>query len=115
MAEAGSDRVTILEPDRALKNALPDAETSTVKKIKGLERGLVVWSSRIAPDVETEALEVAYTAMTRASCLLIIAVDPSELPHSNRQVLQALDGGYLSPWDSEAQRWWNKFQGTKGN
>lgn len=109
-AEAGTDRVTVCESDSALANAIgtPGIETTTVKKIKGLERGLVVWSARKPPGAIDEAYETAYTAMTRTSCLLVIAVEPSTLPAVHLEVLRHLAGDHVMRWDQAAEDWWTQ-------
>jgi DNA helicase-2/ATP-dependent DNA helicase PcrA len=109
-AEVGDHRITVLESDRTLASAIgtPRIESTTVMKIKGLERGMVVWSARRAPNRAAEALETAYTAMTRTSCLLVLAVDPDDLPDSHLEVIRQLDRGHVLRWDGAAERWWTE-------
>ncbi len=105
-AEAGSRYITIAEPDPLLAKLLDDAVSTTVKKIKGLERGMVVWSGAGRLDHETERLETAYTVMTRTSCLLVLAIDSDRLLAPNLDVLSKLDGTDLLFWTEKAEAWW---------
>ena len=124
-------RVTILEPDPELGQAIrkgwnailmrlnpSDKEremgkfflgisNDTVLRIKGLEMPFVVWSSRICPKTgDDEADEFAYTAMTRTSAVLIIAV--IEKPYlENENALNLLNKKFLIPWDIESQNYLN--------
>ncbi len=117
LAEGGDARITVCEPDPELAAAVgpdgpigpdgPPVETTTVLKIKGLERSFVVWSARRAPFAVDEAIEVAYTVMTRTSCLLALAVDPHDLPDVHHHVLRALDSSFVMRWDRAAADWWD--------
>ena len=109
-AEFGSDRITVCESDPSLAKAIgtPGIESATVMGIKGLERGMVVWSARRAPANSDEALETAYTVMTRTSCLLVLAVDPDDLPAAHLDVIRHLERDHVMRWDQRADSWWKR-------
>jgi hypothetical protein len=109
-AEFGKDRITVCESDPALARAIgtPKIECATVMAIKGLERGMVVWSARRPPANAGEALETAYTVMTRTSCLLVLAVDPENLPTAHLDVIRHLDHDHVMRWNKRAEDWWRR-------
>jgi len=109
-AEFGSDRITVCESDPSLTKAIgtPRIESATVMGIKGLERGMVVWSARRPPTNSDEALETAYTVMTRTSCLLVLAVDPEDLPAAHLDVIRHLERDHVMRWDQRAEAWWKR-------
>jgi DNA helicase II / ATP-dependent DNA helicase PcrA len=98
--------ITILEYDgdlcRALREQYPYVETSTVLKLKGIEKEMIVWSLQAPIELENEILEFAYTIMTRTSCLLVIAISP-EMKQYNYDVLKHLRIDRLIIWDLETE------------
>lgn len=111
-AEAGSTNITVCESDapfvRSLTRAGLPASSSTVKRIKGLERGFMVWSVRQAIDSPADIEEVAYTILTRTSCLLVLAIDPERVPESHIRALRGLDVGQLLFWTEASDGWWRQ-------
>jgi len=107
----GSD-ITICEKDSFLKGALSNlglqVETTTIKKIKGLEREFLVWSTSSDLGNPDEWQESAYTICTRSSCVLVVAVDPSKVPDQKVELLGALDREYLMFWDRNSHDWWDQ-------
>lgn len=98
--------ITILEYDgelcRSLSRQHNYVETSTVLKLKGLEKEMIVWSLQAPIELETEILEFAYTIMTRTNCILVIAMT-AEGQQYNYDVLQYLRRDRLIVWDSETE------------
>ncbi len=120
-------RITIIEPDSGLSKAIRSGWTSirkrldpsqkksgkgkfflgieedTVLRIKGMEYPYVVWTTRSQPKTgSTETMEFAYTAMTRSSTVLIIAV-LNEMPPENKEIIKLLDQNFVIPWDQESE------------
>jgi superfamily I DNA and RNA helicase len=112
LAESRGSRITICEKDSSLKGALGSrglwVETTTIKKIKGLERGFLVWSTSSDLGNPDEWKESVYTICTRSSCILVIAVDPSKIPDQTVELLGALDREYLMFWDRDSRDWWDQ-------
>ncbi|MDA9359841.1 hypothetical protein N9R50_01555, partial [bacterium] len=104
--EEGDATTTVLERDAVLSKALVDCgvhvDNSTVRKIKGLERRFVVWSVAQPIVADEVHLESVYTALTRTSCLLIIALPRAPIPIGNAEVLTMLDIDALLAWTEEA-------------
>ncbi|RYY01009.1 MAG: ATP-dependent helicase [Gammaproteobacteria bacterium] len=101
------DLATILERDNILCNNIRAngilVETSTILKLKGLEKNLVVWSLQAPVEFEKEIFEFAYTITTRTNCLLIIA-GTSDTNPAYRPVLNYLNEERLIFWDHESER-----------
>jgi DNA helicase-2/ATP-dependent DNA helicase PcrA len=98
--------ITVLEYDgqlcRCIRSRHGNVETSTILKLKGLEKEMVVWSLQAATEFENEVMEFAYTIMTRTNCLLVIAV--SEKYHNYyKQILDLLRKDRLIFWDKESE------------
>ena len=112
LAESRRLTITICEVDHSLERALLyfglQVETTTIKKIKGLERGFLVWSTRSDLGNPDESQESAYTIATRSSCILVIAVDPSKTPDQAVEILGELDREYLMFWNQASEDWWNQ-------
>lgn len=107
--------ITILEYDgdlcRSLRKQHRSVESSTVLKLKGLEKEMIVWSLQAPIELVTEILEFAYTIMTRTSCLLVIAMT-AEGQSYNCDVLQYLRRDRLIAWDSETEVIFNDIKYT---
>lgn len=74
-----SQKITILEKDNALYSALIKekhniAETDTILRIKGMEKTVVLWSTKIVIPDKDEINNFVYTILTRTTCILIIAI-----------------------------------------
>ena len=111
-SQGGEDSVTIIEMDYDLQK-LVNAEgvrcdTTTIKKIKGLERGIVVWSARQGLGDAPEPLETAYTILTRSTSVVVIAVDEDQIPDEGLEAIRALDAEYLMQWDQNAEDWFEE-------
>lgn len=79
-------RITIAESDRWLQAQLAQCvegyavEATTMRRIKGLERPLVLWSTRAILDVDEAKGEWVYTILTRTTTLLVIVLSVSTQP-----------------------------------
>ncbi|MFN3219845.1 MAG: UvrD-helicase domain-containing protein [Acidimicrobiales bacterium] len=110
--ESRSRKITVVERDHALVRALKatgtPAGSRSVLEIKGLERGMVVWSSRPTLRIDETDDEVIYTALTRTTSVLVLAIDPIEIAPGALATLRHLDPHYLMFWNDESARWWSK-------
>jgi len=99
-------KITILEKDsnlcRELNTLKQSVETTTILRLKGLEKELVVWSLQADVLFENEAKEFAYTIMTRTNCMLIIAITNS-FKQINLEILKLLRRDRLIFWDYQTQ------------
>lgn len=105
-------RITILEKDELLKNALIkkniNAETDTILRLKGLEKECILWSTWIPLKFEKEVFEFAYTIVTRTSCILIVAIN-NNTQNIYKKILGLLNRERLIMWDSETEHKFNTF------
>jgi len=89
-------------------------EQQSMRRIKGLERPLVIWSTRAEiPVLETTA-EWIYTILTRTTGLVIVALSAKTRPDV-RSIVGRLDQKRLLFWTEEAQaefRRWTALCGT---
>jgi DNA helicase-2/ATP-dependent DNA helicase PcrA len=83
------------------------SETTTILRLKGLEKELVVWSLQAEILYENEVKEFAYTIMTRTNCMLIIAIT-SKYNSSYLDLVKLLRSDRLILWDSETSLFYNK-------
>ena len=73
-----------------------------MRKIKGLERPLVVWPTR-APIPTTSTLgEWVYTILTRTTCVVVIILS-SDTDEAVRAVVSRLDRTRLLFWNQQAE------------
>lgn len=97
-------KMTILESDsflhRALRQKGLNVENETIKRIKGLEKECVIWSTRTSISTTQEVEETVYTILTRTSKLLIIALS-QKLNEHYQGILGTLDPEKLIFWDKE--------------
>jgi DNA helicase-2/ATP-dependent DNA helicase PcrA len=101
------NKVTILEKDdelcREVQKANIYVETTTILRLKGLEKEFIVWSLQADIEYEDEVMEFAYTIMTRTNCLLVVAFNdlynPIYIP-----VLKYLSQDRLIFWDDETSK-----------
>jgi DNA helicase-2/ATP-dependent DNA helicase PcrA len=108
------DKITILEKDELLRNALNMlktniAESDTILRIKGLEKRCVVWSTKTIPENSDEIYNIAYTILTRTSCILIIALYPG-LKENGSAILRILDSKRLLFWNQKSIDEYNKIK-----
>lgn len=105
-------RITILEKDELLKNALIkkniNAETDTILRLKGLEKECILWSTGIPLEFEKEVFEFAYTIVTRTSCILIVAIT-NNTQNIYKKILGLLNRERLIMWDSETEHKFTTF------
>lgn len=99
-------RITIMEKDEELCKAarqptLP-VETTTILRLKGLEKEFVVWSLQADIEYEDEVMEFAYTIMTRTNCMLIIA-STRDAQSVYKKVLPYLRPDRIIFWDFESE------------
>jgi DNA helicase II / ATP-dependent DNA helicase PcrA len=99
-------KITILEKDDLLYRSLIDqgqnVETTTVLRLKGLEKEFILWSVQAGILYENEVREFAYTIMTRTNCLLVIAITP-ECKIYNIDLVNLLRKDRLIYWDQETE------------
>jgi len=99
-------KITILERDEELRDALSahrqSVETTTILRLKGLEKDFIVWSLQADILYENEAKEFAYTIMTRTNCLLVIAITP-KCKKYNLELVNLLRTDRLIYWDQETE------------
>jgi DNA helicase-2/ATP-dependent DNA helicase PcrA len=104
-------KITILEKDsnlcKELNTLKQSVETTTILRLKGLEKELIVWSLQADILFENEAKEFAYTIMTRTNCLLIIAITKSFKP-INFDIVKLLRSDRLILWDFQTTVFYKK-------
>ena len=95
----------VMERDPDLRDALRrqgvPAETDSILRLKGLEYGFVIWSTRAAIPGEDDHLEYAYTILTRTSGMAVIALFP-EASEGVREVLATFKREEVILWDQES-------------
>jgi len=104
--------LTIMEKDFPLKKELANigqhAETTTILKLKGLEKDCVIWSLQVPIEYENELLEFAYTIVTRTNCLLIVALTASHL-NIYKEVLRYFRTDRTIFWDQQSESKYNEI------
>lgn len=104
------NKITILEKDdllcRALVNLRQPVETTTILRLKGLEKEFVVWSLQADILFENEVAEFAYTIMTRTNCILVIAITSSLKKHF-LELVYLLKSDRVIYWDAETENFMN--------
>lgn len=106
--EGADERAVIMESDKELARALsklrPNSVMSdTILRLKGLEKSMVIWSTRALYQSEDDSLEFVYTILTRSSGLAVIAYFEGETPDSYRTVMNTLNKELLLSWDKGSQ------------
>jgi hypothetical protein len=106
------NKFTILEKDTNLNNELKSlkqsVETTTILRLKGLEKELIVWSLQAEILYENEVKEFAYTIMTRTNCMLIVAIT-SKHNSIYLDLVKLLRADRLILWDSETSLFYKKL------
>jgi hypothetical protein len=101
----------VLERDSDLRRKLCkhdlDAYSNSVLEVKGLEKKCVVWSTREDTENEGEICEFAYTILTRASRLLIIALFPTTRLEY-KSIIGTFDEEDVILWDRATEDNWCK-------
>lgn len=104
------DRITILESDPLILNALKAAnipcETDTILRLKGLEKTCVLWSTRQDIEYKDEVAEFVYTILTRTSGILLIILTEQTLTKYCK-ILNLLRRDRLIFWDIDSR---DKFE-----
>ena len=101
------DKISILDKDVDLKKALfklgrRTTESDTIKRIKGMEKRCVVWSTRIMDCGADEVEEHVYTILSRTSRLLIIALF-DDMPEVFKSIIGSFQRDRLICWDSSSE------------
>lgn len=102
--ERGSPERIYEEVERA---GVPRKRVSMLKK-KGLEFPLVLFPTNVMPPYEETSLEWLYTALTRATSVMMLAACPST-NESVAQALALLDSDHLMFWDDHARSAWDRL------
>lgn len=104
--------ITILEADGELCKSVREldrnVETSTILKLKGLEKEMVVWSLQADIEFENEVMEFAYTIMTRTNCLLVIVMAENYKEYY-KPIIQLLRKDRMIYWDRDSEEVFNKL------
>ncbi|MDA8695408.1 UvrD-helicase domain-containing protein [Flavobacteriales bacterium] len=105
--EGADERAVIMESDKELAKEVsklrPNSVTSdTILRLKGLEKSMVIWSTRAKNESDDDCLEFVYTILTRSSGLAVIAHFENATPDAYNVVLSTLDHGLLLPWDVQS-------------
>jgi len=108
----GLDRITILESDWDICNALKSikvvCETDTILRLKGLEKTCVLWSTRKDIEYKDEVAEFVYTILSRTTGILLIVLTTQTL-NKYHKILNLLRKDRLILWDSETKNNFNSF------
>lgn len=104
----------ILEKDDLLQERLK-IHSDTVLRLKGLEKHLVIWSTRAPVEFEKEKFEFVYTILSRTSCILVIALfhDPDNLISHTQEIFKEAIGllrrDRIIFWDQETKDMFDAF------
>lgn len=108
-----NEKVAILEYDIDLYKSITIkkpglAETDTILRLKGMERSVIVWSTRINIEDKDEINNFVYTILTRTSCMLIIALYDNTLKEY-ADIIKQIPESLRIIWDFETETALNKF------
>lgn len=100
-------KITILEKDFALCSMLNEkgrdiAETSTILRLKGMEKDCIVWSTRKDIEDPEDVYYYIYTILTRTCSILIIALF-DDVPDYVYKTLSKMDRKRLMFWDQSSK------------
>ncbi len=108
----GLDRITILESDFEICNALRaikiPCETDTILKLKGLEKTCVLWSTRKDIEYKDEVAEFVYTILSRTSGILLVVLTTETLKKYYK-IVKLFRKDRLILWDKETNDKFNDF------
>jgi len=108
----GLDRITILESDFEICNALRaikiPCETDTILKLKGLEKTCVLWSTRKDIEYKDEVAEFVYTILSRTSGILLVVLTTETLKKYYK-IVKLFRKDRLILWDKETKEKFNDF------
>jgi len=108
----GLDRITILESDFEICNALRaikiPCETDTILKLKGLEKNCVLWSTRKDIEYKDEVAEFVYTILSRTSGILLVVLTTETLKKYYK-IVKLFRKDRLILWDKETKDKFNDF------
>ena len=93
-----------------LKQCGVEARCESMLRIKGLELPLVIFPTDAAPPFDDATAEWAYTALTRSTCVVVIAVSPETSPEV-AGALRHIDPSreQLMYWDESARSAWDEM------
>ena len=92
--------------ERALESAGQRICKLSMLRYKGLERSLVIFPTDAQPPAGKSVLEWVYTALTRATSVLVIAVFPDKTAPPVAEALGKLKEEHLMFWDEAAKHAW---------
>ena len=105
--------ITVLEKDPELVSKLNmsdsisyKAETDTILKLKGLEKGCLIWSTRIKINDIEETENFVYTILTRTSGILIIAIF-EDTHESYFDIIRGFRKDRIIIWDKDTEDFYN--------
>lgn len=108
---------TIPESDHRLKSAMQAAwpgksiEEASMRKIKGLERPLMIWPTRATIPTASTLGEWVYTILTRTTCVVVIILS-SDTDEAVRAVVSRLDRSRLLFWNQQAEEVFDSWART---
>lgn len=110
---SNDQKITILEKDNSLFASLIKernniAETDTILKLKGMEKNIILWSTRINIYDEEELANFIYTIMTRTSCMLIVAIFDN-ISDQYVNILRHMDQDLCIYWDKKTAKFIKKI------
>tara|TARA_R110002073_G_scaffold293194_1_gene458710 strand:- start:7649 stop:10108 length:2460 start_codon:yes stop_codon:yes gene_type:complete len=103
--------ITILEKDNLITNELNIisegiGQTDTILRLKGLEKKLIVWSTKIDITHTDEIKNFVYTIFTRTSGLLVIAMF-KDIKEEYREIITSLRNDRIMLWDESSVSYYN--------
>jgi hypothetical protein len=103
-AAEGDDFATQMLSNALVANCLEGyrIQRDTIRGVKGLERPLVVWSTRSTMPGASTAAEWAYALMTRTTGLLVVVLSV-KATETSKAIVGRLRADRLLFWDSEAK------------
>ncbi|OLY90708.1 UvrD/REP helicase N-terminal domain-containing protein [Cnuella takakiae] len=107
------NQVTIMEKDdglcREIRRAGIPVETTTILRLKGLEKELVVWSLQAEVEYEDEVKEFVYTIATRTNCMLVVAISQNAKAYF-KPLLGLLRPDRLICWDAQSENLFTTYK-----
>lgn len=112
----GERIVTVAEGDEWMRDVVRDSRPAgftvrmeSMRKIKGLERSCILWSTRAEPPANEAIDEWVYTIVTRSTCLVVIALSTDASPPVRRTVA-SLEPARVLFWRPQAQALFEEWQ-----
>lgn len=91
------------EEVRSLIAGAAAVKSESMEQIKGLERDVVIMSTKILPPGEDTAAEWIYTALTRSTCVTVLLLSDQMAP-GVEGAISKLDSAHLNFWDEVSER-----------